>query len=335
MDPIKAVEDKWELVPAFLQVKGLVKQHIDSYNYFVDHDLKNIIKATKRSHHQISTPISTSNIPTSLSESLVDTTEMPCNGPSHHIVSSSRTSPPTRRISLSTSNTQEVARSFVERMWLSDAFRSMLRSNKCVLSNKSEKELAKMSECPLDPGGYLSSREQKRSSLFKNTQQEQNHRRGRYKERYRLSIRHFINARAQVQVVCSDKAWQNLSQAQLATHEDIPIAVAFQAMCIQADREILQLVAGHDDVYQGAVSRSIWKKLLVLESTHASKHWDYIGARAKASRKPLSMRRPLAEEALDVSRPSSLPTCLSSDSTSPLKPSTSPPWSASPDGHAR
>lgn len=31
----------------------------------------------------------------------------------------------------------------------------MLRSNKCVLTGKSEKQLARMSECPLDPGGYF------------------------------------------------------------------------------------------------------------------------------------------------------------------------------------
>lgn len=31
----------------------------------------------------------------------------------------------------------------------------MLRSSNCVLANKSEYELAKMNECPLDPGGYF------------------------------------------------------------------------------------------------------------------------------------------------------------------------------------
>ena len=32
-EPVKAIEDKWLLLPAYLQVKGLVKQHIDSFNY--------------------------------------------------------------------------------------------------------------------------------------------------------------------------------------------------------------------------------------------------------------------------------------------------------------
>jgi DNA-directed RNA polymerase III subunit RPC2 len=47
-DPINTAEDKWTLLPAFLKVKGLVKQHIDSYNYFVNVELKKIVKANER-----------------------------------------------------------------------------------------------------------------------------------------------------------------------------------------------------------------------------------------------------------------------------------------------
>jgi DNA-directed RNA polymerase III subunit RPC2 len=44
-DPINTARDKWNLLPAFLKVKGLVKQHIDSFNYFVDVELKKIVAA--------------------------------------------------------------------------------------------------------------------------------------------------------------------------------------------------------------------------------------------------------------------------------------------------
>lgn len=43
--PIKTVKDKYELLPAFLKVRGLVKQHIDSFNYFIDHEIKKIVRA--------------------------------------------------------------------------------------------------------------------------------------------------------------------------------------------------------------------------------------------------------------------------------------------------
>jgi DNA-directed RNA polymerase III subunit RPC2 len=35
------------LLPAFLKIKGLVKQHIDSFNYFCDVDIKKIVKANE------------------------------------------------------------------------------------------------------------------------------------------------------------------------------------------------------------------------------------------------------------------------------------------------
>ncbi|RXG55058.1 hypothetical protein Avbf_12481 [Armadillidium vulgare] len=38
------ITEKWKLVPAFLKVKGLVKQHIDSFNYFVNTDIKKIVE---------------------------------------------------------------------------------------------------------------------------------------------------------------------------------------------------------------------------------------------------------------------------------------------------
>ena len=31
----------------------------------------------------------------------------------------------------------------------------MLKSERCILSNKSPEEIVKLGECPLDPGGYF------------------------------------------------------------------------------------------------------------------------------------------------------------------------------------
>lgn len=38
-------QDKFELLPAFLKVRGLVRQHIDSFNYFINHEIKKIVRA--------------------------------------------------------------------------------------------------------------------------------------------------------------------------------------------------------------------------------------------------------------------------------------------------
>jgi DNA-directed RNA polymerase III subunit RPC2 len=41
------VQDKWKLLPAFLKLKGLVKQHIDSFDHFVNIEIKKIVEANR------------------------------------------------------------------------------------------------------------------------------------------------------------------------------------------------------------------------------------------------------------------------------------------------
>ena len=55
--PINTVEDKWKLLPAFLKIKGLVKQHIDSFNYFINVEIKKIVMANQKvgSRYMLST----------------------------------------------------------------------------------------------------------------------------------------------------------------------------------------------------------------------------------------------------------------------------------------
>jgi len=43
--PIKTVEEKWKLLPHFLRMRGLMRQHIDSFNYFINSDIKQIVAA--------------------------------------------------------------------------------------------------------------------------------------------------------------------------------------------------------------------------------------------------------------------------------------------------
>jgi len=42
---ITAWQDKWKLLPAYLRVRGLVRQHIDSYDHFLNVDIRNIMLA--------------------------------------------------------------------------------------------------------------------------------------------------------------------------------------------------------------------------------------------------------------------------------------------------
>ena len=48
--PIKSIKDKYELLPHFLKMRGLVRQHIDSFNYLVNEEIK-VRSAMKNAGH--------------------------------------------------------------------------------------------------------------------------------------------------------------------------------------------------------------------------------------------------------------------------------------------
>lgn len=43
--PIKNVEEKWKLLPHFLRMRGLMRQHIDSFDHFINIEIKKIVAA--------------------------------------------------------------------------------------------------------------------------------------------------------------------------------------------------------------------------------------------------------------------------------------------------
>ena len=49
--PVGTVEEKWKLLPHFLRMRGLMRQHIDSFNHFINTDIKQIVAA--RSNREV------------------------------------------------------------------------------------------------------------------------------------------------------------------------------------------------------------------------------------------------------------------------------------------
>lgn len=41
-EQISGVKEKWKLLPHFLKLRGLMRQHIDSYDYFVNVDISKV-----------------------------------------------------------------------------------------------------------------------------------------------------------------------------------------------------------------------------------------------------------------------------------------------------
>ena len=147
-----SLQDKWLLLPAFLKVKGLVKQHIDSFNYFVDVDIKNIVKANNKVTSDVDPRFWLKYI--DINVGFPDRNEIDAMN--------KRVTPHECRLRDITYSAPIIVtiqytrgKNIVQRNVNVGRLPIMLRSNKCVLAGKSDAELARMTECPLDPGGYF------------------------------------------------------------------------------------------------------------------------------------------------------------------------------------
>ncbi|XP_028173888.1 DNA-directed RNA polymerase III subunit RPC2 [Ostrinia nubilalis] len=241
-EPIKTLEDKWKLVPSFLQVKGLVKQHIDSFNYFINVEIKKIVQANEKVFcdadplfyiKYLNAYVGTPDLEEGFNITK-PTTPHECR-----LRDMTYSAPITVDIEYIRGNQRVIKnKQLIGRMPL------MLRSSNCVLTNKSDFELAQLNECPHDPGGYFIIRGQEKVILI----QEQ-------LSRNRMIVDEFKGA-IQCQVTSSTHEKKTRTNVIVkngkyvlrhnALSDDIPIAIAFKAMGICSDQEIMQLV-GTDD----------------------------------------------------------------------------------------
>lgn len=282
-DKIDTAKDKWNLLPAFLKVKGLVKQHLDSFNYFVDRDLKKIIKANELilsdivpdfylKYTDIRVGYKSKANPNGPMETLLSPHEcrlrdMTYSAPIYVDVEYTRG----RKIIMH--RDLEIGRMPV-----------MLRSNKCVLSAKSEEEMARLNECPLDPGGYFIVNGTEKVILV----QEQ------------LSKNRIIiesdEKKGIVQASVTSSTHERKSKTYVVTkngkiylkhnsiNEEVPIVIALKAAGLVSDLEILQLVCGDNQKYQDLFAINFEEPLRnkILSQKEAL---NYIGERVKTIRR--------------------------------------------------
>ena len=151
-----SLEDKWKLVPSFLRVRGLVKQHIDSFDYFIREDLKKIVRSNEKivsdvdptiwlqyTDIRVGKPVSDQDLVTT------ETTPQQCR-----LRDITYSAP----IVVDVTYTKREGNKIVQHSQkdvLIGRMPIMLRSFSCVLNNRSDGELESMGECALDPGGYF------------------------------------------------------------------------------------------------------------------------------------------------------------------------------------
>ncbi|KAJ1453264.1 hypothetical protein M885DRAFT_524653 [Pelagophyceae sp. CCMP2097] len=240
-------EKKYRLLPHFLQLRGLMRQHIASFDFFVNHDIKKVVGAslnkTVRSEVDpnffleytdvnVGTPTIdedafTSNVATPMECRLRDSTY------SAPIMVDVR-----YRRGMQVVTTKDVV---IGRIPI------MLRSSKCVLRDKTKAELESLKECSLDPGGYFVVKGQEKVVLM----QEQ-------LSKNRVIIETDIKGHVCAAITsstherksrCSIYAKQTPRGPRVymkhnTLGDELPIVILLKAMGMESDQEIAELV-GH------------------------------------------------------------------------------------------
>ncbi|RTG89824.1 DNA-directed RNA polymerase III subunit RPC2 [Schistosoma bovis] len=259
------------LVPSFLASKGLVKLHIDSFNHFIQTEIKNIVRANSR----VSVP--EANWWLEYNDIYIKPPTVNDGG-----VVASRVTPHDCRLrDLTYAGEILVDVTFVrqnevvsKKGVLIGRMPIMLKSSICVLNvylllmgvliyklsflcplnelGKSPSELMRLKECPLDPGGYFIIGGTEKVVLM----QEQT-------SKNRLIIEE-DSKRGLVCSVTSSSA-QTKSKTNIVTKDDkfylshnsfivdVPIAILFKAMNITSDQELLQLIGTEESVWANFV----------------------------------------------------------------------------------
>ncbi|KAI9671132.1 MAG: DNA-directed RNA polymerase III core subunit ret1 [Caeruleum heppii] len=302
-DPINTARDKWNLLPAFLKVKGLVKQHIDSFNFFVEVELKKIVKANQTVLSDVEpkfylkqtgryTDIYVDFAKRADEQDVSEITPNECR-------LRDMTYGAPVRVNIEYIRGRQVV---IRKGVAIGRLPIMLRSARCVLTSKSDDDMARLNECPLDPGGYFIVNGTEKVILV----QEQ------------LSKnRVIVEAEAKkgiVQASVTSSTHERKSKSYVllkkdriylkhnVLNEDIPIVIILKAMGVQSDHEMMLLVAGEDDIYQDTFSVN-FEECARLGIFSQQQALEYLGSRIKISRRPVGtsvFRRNYTQEAIEA-----------------------------------
>lgn len=279
-DEINTVDDKWNLLPAFLKVKGLVKQHLDSFNYFVDVDLKKIIKANQLILSDVDPEFYLKYVDIRIGKKSSSSARDYLTPPHECRLRDMTYSAPiyvdieyTRGRNIIMHKDVEIGRMPI-----------MLRSNKCILHDATEKIMAKLNECPLDPGGYfivngtekviLVQEQLSKNRIIVETDPK--------KDIVQASVTSSTHERKSKTYVITKNGKIYLKHNSIA--EEIPIVIVLKACGIISELEVMQLVCGNDSSYQDifAVNLEEASKLNIYTQQQAL---EYIGAKVKTMRR--------------------------------------------------
>ena len=302
-DPVNTIRDKWNLLPAFLKVKGLVKQHIDSFNYFVEVELQKIIAANRvvLSDHDPEFFIRYDNIyvghPNRVDELQTQSSDITPN--QCRLRDLTYAAP----IFVDITYTRKGSSGRVFRKGVQiGRLPIMLKSSKCVLAQQGHAKLGAIDECPLDPGGYFIVNGTEKVILV---QEQLSKNRiiveaDPKKEIVQASVTSSTHERKTKCYVTMKKG--RIYLLHNSFQDEIPIVVIFKAMGITAALQIMHLVTGTDAAYQDTFAINFEETMNLNIETQQSA-LDYLGSKTRMGGKSGtygSNRRNHAQEALEA-----------------------------------
>lgn len=306
-DQIPGVKQKWKLLPHFLKLRGLMRQHIDSYDYFVNVDISKIVQA--KGNREVLSDVD----PKFFLQYTGITVGTPCIEEDDYTVKTitpfqCRLRDCTYSAPLWVNVRYTRGRQIVNKTNINiGRIPVMLLSSKCVLTGKSESELADMKECPYDPGGYFVVKGVEKVILM----QEQ-------LSKNRVIIEY--DGKKNISAAITSSTHERKSRCNIhmkngkvymkhnSLGDDVPIVVILRAMGATSDQEIVQLVGSEPEI-MNAFMASLEEAQAVGVYTQ-KQALLYIGTKmrvppkagARAMRQQSSFRRPQApeDEARDI-----------------------------------
>lgn len=255
--PVKSAVDKFQLLPEFLKVRGLVKQHLDSFNYFVRTEIKKIVRANDLITSRVDPTIYLRYKDVWIGEPsmTIDGVTEKLSPHKCRLSDITYAAPIYVNIEYITGSHGQKTPPVAKNNVIIGRMPIMLRSCCCVLHGKDGAELARLGECPLDPGGYFIIKGTEKVILI----QEQ-------LSKNRIIIDTDKKGCVQASVMSSTEATKSKTVIKMEKEKiylylnqfanKVPIMVVMKAMGMESDQEVVQML-GRDPRFGALLLPSI------------------------------------------------------------------------------
>ncbi|KAF5940558.1 hypothetical protein HYC85_021725 [Camellia sinensis] len=254
--PVKSAVDKFQLLPEFLKVRGLVKQHLDSFNYFVRTEIKKIVRANDLITSRVDPTIYLRYKDVWIGEPsmTIDGVTEKLSPHKCRLSDITYAAPIYVNIEYITGSHGQKTPPVAKNNVIIGRMPIMLRSCCCVLHGKDGAELARLGECPLDPGGYFIIKGTEKVILIQEQLSKNRIIIDTDKKGVQASVMSSTEATKSKTVIKMEKEKIYLYLNQFANK--VPIMVVMKAMGMESDQEVVQML-GRDPRFGALLLPSI------------------------------------------------------------------------------